>query len=255
MSRWRAASRSTTETEGARAQADKEVSPARVNRSVTEPLRKLLYFARDTLGQHIQPIKWKGLILKVPAERIRVMKGEQEEAIWRRSAAEYYLLVYVKKRIGPRIFELLKMKWSDVDWSGPRIEIEGKGGSRASVPLPKDVRDLLWSLPRLNERIFVNEDGSAMTYSGVDTAWIRAAPRPGQRPSPARPTAHGGDEPFEGVEPEGRPENPSARRHSLDPALCSRRRCGRVGGFGEGDASRFSPMQKRKSRTKSRTPC
>ena len=97
----------------------KEVSPARVNRSVTEPLRKVLYFARDTLGQHIRPIKWKQHILKEPAERIRVMKAEQEEAILAALPEKYHPLVYVKKRIGPRIFELLKMKWSDIDWSGP----------------------------------------------------------------------------------------------------------------------------------------
>ncbi len=47
----------------------KEVSPARVNRSVVEPLRKVLYFARDMLGQHIQPIKWKRYLPKEPAGR------------------------------------------------------------------------------------------------------------------------------------------------------------------------------------------
>jgi integrase len=152
----------------------KEVSSARVNRSVTEPLRKVLYFARDTLGQHIQPIKWKHYILKEPAERIRVMKAEQEAAILAALPEKYHQLVYVKKRIGPRIFELLKMEWSDIDWSGPRVEIEGKGGSRATIPLPKDVRDVLWALPRRGERVFTNEDGSPMTYTGVDSAWNRA---------------------------------------------------------------------------------
>lgn len=152
----------------------KEVSPARVNRSVTEPLRKLLYFARDMLGQHIRPIKWKHYILKEPAERIRVMKAEQEAAILAALPEKYYPLVYVKKRIGPRIFELLKMKWSDIDWSGPRVEIEGKGGSRATIPLPKDVRDVLWGLRRQGEHVFVHQDGTRMTYSGVDSAWNRA---------------------------------------------------------------------------------
>ncbi len=62
---------------------------------------------------------------------------------------------------------------------GARIEIEGKGGSRATVPLPKDVRDALWALPRRGERVFTHEDGSAMTYSGVDTAWNRACAKAG----------------------------------------------------------------------------
>jgi hypothetical protein len=51
-----------------RGKTGKEVSPARVNRSVTEPLRKVLYFARDTLGAHIQPIKWKHYLLKEPED-------------------------------------------------------------------------------------------------------------------------------------------------------------------------------------------
>jgi len=157
----------------------KEVSPARVNRSVTEPLRKVLYYARDTLGQHIRPIKWKQYLLKEPDERIRVMKAEQEAAILAELAEKYHPLVYVKKRIGPRIFELIKMKWSDIDWSALRIEIEGKGGSRDSVPLPTDVRDVLWSLPRRRERVFTHEDGSPMTYSAVASAWKRACAKAG----------------------------------------------------------------------------
>jgi integrase len=159
--------------------AVKQLSPARVNRSVIEPLRKVLYFARDTLGQHIQPIKWKQYLVKEPDERIRVMKVEQEAAILPHLAEKYHPLVYIKKRIGPRIFELLKMKWSDIDWSGPRVEIEGKGGSRNSVPLPTDVRDVLWALPRRGERVFTHEDGGSMTYSVVDSAWNRACAKAG----------------------------------------------------------------------------
>ena len=76
----------------------KQLSPARINRSVTEPLRKVLYFARDTLGQHIQPVKWKQYLVKEPAERIRVMKAEQETAILLYLAEKYHPLVYIKKR-------------------------------------------------------------------------------------------------------------------------------------------------------------
>jgi integrase len=157
----------------------KEVSAARVNRSVTEPLRKVLYFARDVLGQHIQPIQWTHYRLKEPADRIRAMKAEQEALILPALGEKYRPLVHVKKRIGPRIFELLKMKWSDVDWSAPRVEIEGKGGSRKSVPLPTDVRDVLWALPRRHERVFTHEDGSPMTYSAVSSAWRRACEKAG----------------------------------------------------------------------------
>ncbi len=157
----------------------RDLSPARVNRSVTEPLRKLLYFARDTLGQPIQPIKWKKYLLKEPEERIRTMKTEQEDLIVAALPEKYRALVFVARRIGLRAFELLKAKWSDVDWATLTIEIEGKGGSRATVPLPTDVRDALWALPRRGERLFTHEDGGAVTYSAAASAWKRACAKAG----------------------------------------------------------------------------
>ena len=96
------------------------------------------------------------------------MKPGPENLILAVVAQKYHPLAYVKKRIGPRIFELVKMKWPDIDWKNRRVEIKGKRGSQDSVPLPTDVRDVLWSLPRLTERVFVHED-SSMTYSGVDS--------------------------------------------------------------------------------------
>ena len=136
-------------------------------------------FRSDTLRHHIQPIKWKYYLVKESAERIRVMKAEQETAILAALPEKYHSLVYVKKRIGPRIFELLKMRWCDIDRESRRVVIEGKGGSRATVPLPKDVRDVLWGLPRRGERVFTHEDGSPMTYSGLDSAWNRACAKAG----------------------------------------------------------------------------
>jgi integrase len=107
------------------------------------------------------------------------MKAEQEEQILAHLPGKYDPIVRVKKRIGLRIFELLKAKWSDIDWATLSIEIEGKGGSRSTVPLPTDVRDILRGLPRHNERIFTHEDGSPLTYSACSSAWKRACRKAG----------------------------------------------------------------------------
>jgi hypothetical protein len=56
------------------------ISPARVNRSVTEPLRKVLRRARDIWGQSVQAIDWKSHLLKEPSERIRVLREGDEQA-------------------------------------------------------------------------------------------------------------------------------------------------------------------------------
>jgi integrase len=156
----------------------KLVSPARVNRSVTEPLRKVLRRAEAIWKEKVQKIDWKTHLLKEPEERIRVMRaGEEETAVFAAMPEKYRAVIAIKRRLGFRIGELVAMEWPDLDWGGRRILVEGKGGSRASVPMPSDVRDILWGLPRRHpRRVFTHEDGSPMTYSAIASAWRRAMP-------------------------------------------------------------------------------
>ena len=158
----------------------KRVSPATVNRTVVEPLRKLLHWCRDVLEQPTRPIKWGRHRQGEPQARKRIMKaGEEEAALLAALAPKYHPLVRIKARIGPRIFEMIKLKWTDIDWGLMHIYIEGKGGSRESVPIPSDVRDIHWALPRPHARVFVHEDGTPMTYSAVNSAWKRACRKAG----------------------------------------------------------------------------
>jgi integrase len=158
----------------------KRVSAATVNRTVVEPLRKLLNHCRDVLEEPVRPIKWGRHRQAEPKERIRVLKaGEEEAALLAALPAKYRPLVKIKARIGPRIFEMVKMKWADIDWAGPRVDIEGKGGSRDTLPLPSDVRDILWALPRRGDFVFTHEDGCKFTYGGVQSAWRRACRKAG----------------------------------------------------------------------------
>jgi integrase len=125
----------------------KLVSPSRVNRSVTEPLRKVLRRARDVWGQPVMAIDWKVHLLREPAERIRVLReGEEEARVFACLPAQYHPIVRVQMRIGLRIGELIALRWQDVDWGARRLTIAGKGGSLDTVPIPADVRDALWGL-------------------------------------------------------------------------------------------------------------
>jgi integrase len=158
----------------------KLVSPATVNRSAVEPLRKLLNYCRDVLEEPVRPIKWKLHLRAEPSERIRTMKaGEEEAALLAALPAKYHPLVKIKARIGPRIFEMVKLKWTDINWGLMHIEIMGKGGDVSTVPIPTDVRDILWALSRQGDYVFTHEDGSKFTYDGVQSAWKRACRKAG----------------------------------------------------------------------------
>ena len=112
----------------------KLVSAATVNRSAVEPLRKLLNYCRDVLEEPVRPIKWARHLQAEPSERIRVMKaGEEEAALLAALPAKYHPLVKIKARIGPRIFEMVKLKWTDINWGLMHIEIMGKGGAVSTV--------------------------------------------------------------------------------------------------------------------------
>ena len=158
----------------------KRVAAATVNRSAVEPLRKLLNYCRDVLEQPVRPIKWARHLQAEPSERIRVMKaGEEEAALFAALPVKYHPLVKIKARIGPRIFEMVKMQWTDINWALMHVEIKGKGGAISTVPIPTDVRDILWALPRRGDYVFTHEDGAKFTYDGVQSAWKRACRQAG----------------------------------------------------------------------------
>ena len=107
-------------------------------------------------------------------------EGDEEARVFACLPVQYHPIVSVKVRIGLRIGELIALRWQDVDWGSRRLTIAGKGGSLDTVPIPSDVRDILWGLQdRHPERVFVRDNGEPMTYSGVDSAWGRALKKAG----------------------------------------------------------------------------
>ncbi|MDF3064234.1 MAG: site-specific integrase, partial [Microvirga sp.] len=92
------------------------VSNATVNRTVTEPLRRVLQAAKEW-GEQVQPIKFGRHLLKEP-----------------------------------RLSECTGLTWDDVDFGNRLVWINGKGGVRASIPLGPTVRELIFPLRGDHER-------------------------------------------------------------------------------------------------------
>jgi integrase len=126
---------------------DECVSATTVNRSMTEPLRKLLLFARDMGKAPIQQIAWKQHILKEPKERVRELRDEEQVALFDDGLRDDYKpLVEIALMLGLRRAELIGLKWEHVDFGARLIRVLGKGDTDEPVPLLPAARDVLWDL-------------------------------------------------------------------------------------------------------------
>lgn len=159
------------------------VSNATVNRTVTEPLRRIMLRARDAWDQDIPKIKWGNHLLPEPKERVRELSEDEEERIFAALCHDYALVVRFALQSGCRLGECVGLRWSDVDWGARELRISGKGGKVAKIPLTNEMRELLWPLqPHHTEAVFTyatKAGRSRITYEGMKTAWRRAVARAG----------------------------------------------------------------------------
>ncbi|HEV2557372.1 MAG TPA: site-specific integrase [Microvirga sp.] len=161
------------------------VSNATVNRTVTEPLRRIMFCARDEWDHPIPNINWKKHLLSEPQERVRELKDEEEAALFGRLRADYHDIVVFALMTGCRLHECVNLKWENVDWGARKIWINGKGGTLDPIPLPPSVRDLLWPLQGHHpESVFTYVAGRTrsgrrkgerhpITYEGLKTVFRR----------------------------------------------------------------------------------
>lgn len=153
------------------------VSARTVNHGVVDRLRTVLNFARKAYDQKVKAIEWGECKQEEPGERIATVKREQAAALRRHLAERYVVLVYVKARLGPRISELLNLKWTDCDFENERFEFTVKSRKKETVqtkPMPSDVRAALSLLPRRGAYVFTHDDGRRITYAAARSAWNRA---------------------------------------------------------------------------------
>jgi integrase len=191
MVAWRRGHRVTRHGKGKKnAAAAPLIAPATVNRSTTEMLKKLFTRAKAWGVRFDREPNWKSHWLKEPQERVRELHGSEADRLDDATRDDYRPILDFASASGLRLNECL-LRWSEVNWDARKIEKQGKGDKRVSVPITDMIREILWPLRGHHaEMVFtyvarrtrkranlVKGNRYPITYSGLKSAWkrIRAA--------------------------------------------------------------------------------
>lgn len=122
----------------------KLVGPATVNRTVTEPLRKVMMRAQKVWKSPVGDVTWSQHFLKEPKERIREASTGEEALILSEVGAGYDDAVRFAFMNGCRAMEIAGLRWPAVDFFGRQFTVVGKGGKARVIPMSQATFDLLW---------------------------------------------------------------------------------------------------------------
>jgi integrase len=166
---------------------------ATINRTVLEPLRAILFRARDTWSQKVQSIVWKTVMQKEPKERVRELSAAEEAKLLAAIRPDYRPALEFAILSALRLDELVRMQWEHVDFGGRKLNLRGKGGVIASIPLsvpmerllracqPAEMTGPVWLYDvkrRVTGEVAVLGK-RPITYQGLKTEWRRARARAG----------------------------------------------------------------------------
>jgi integrase len=185
---------------------NKKVGAATVNRTMIEPLRKVLRRAGELWGSPVAKIRWSEHMLDEPQERVREASLGEEANIMAEISRGYEAAMLFAFRTGCRRMEIIGLKWTSVDFFTRHFTVLGKGNRSRTIPMADDVHDLLWGLRgNGSDHVFVYAaartdkrkgliKGKAypITDAGLRTAQRRAIMKAGVenfRPHDARHTA------------------------------------------------------------------
>lgn len=168
------------------------VAAATVNRTLTEPLRRIMRRAERVWEQRVRPINWRELILPEPLERVREANDEEEAALVSGIRDDYRPALEFMFLSGCRLEEVVTLTWDRVQWTAGAVEIRGKsrrGGEEKvrHIPITPDIHDILWSIKDHHpvavftyeaqrpqkERGIARGDRVPLTYEGLKTRWQR----------------------------------------------------------------------------------
>jgi site-specific recombinase XerD len=126
-----------------RAKKQPLLSPGQVNRSSTEMLRRLFVRARKKwkIRYDSEP-DWREHLLPEPQERVRELRTDEDAALTQAMDPDYDALRQFSLASGLRRNESL-LRWSQVDFSGGKINTKGKGGRAISIPISSEMRAIL----------------------------------------------------------------------------------------------------------------
>lgn len=124
----------------------RKVSNATVNRTCTEPLRKVMRRAEMVWGCSVQRIDWTAHMLAEAQERVREASADEEALVMDRLDRGYDDAVLFAVLTGCRRGEIISLKWQKVDFFNRAFTVIGKGNRERVLPMSNAVFDLLWSV-------------------------------------------------------------------------------------------------------------
>lgn len=124
----------------------KKVGPATVNRTMTEPLRKVLLRAAKTWKVKVGDVDWSQHMLDEPRERVREASQGEEAVTMDGLERGYDEAVAFAFRDGCRRMEICGLKWPKVDFFGRQYTVIGKRGKERTIPMSQATFDQLWRL-------------------------------------------------------------------------------------------------------------
>lgn len=122
------------------------IANATVNRSMVEPLNRLMIRAKDIWNVKVQKIEWRRHKLKEPQERVREASPAEEATVLAAVPEDYRPALAFALMAGCRRAEIVRLTWQDVDFFNREIRVLGKGDRSRTIPMTKEMHDLLWGL-------------------------------------------------------------------------------------------------------------
>lgn len=122
----------------------RRVSNATVNRTCTEPLRKVLLRAGDLWGCPVHKIRWGEHLLEEPKERVREATTDEEAALLDGLDRGYDAAVQFAILSGCRLAEIVGLTWQRVDFFTQQFTVIGKGDKPRTIPMGRAIFELLW---------------------------------------------------------------------------------------------------------------
>jgi integrase len=166
------------------------ISPATVNRSTTEVVKKLFTRAKLWGVKFDHEPQWRKHMLSEPNERVRELVDDEGDRLEAATRIDYEPFFNFAKSSGLRLRECL-LKWPEVNWSASRIYKKGKGDNEISIPINAEIRSILWPLQGDHpEFVFtymaartrsgrVKGQKYPITYSGAKIVWRRLRTKAG----------------------------------------------------------------------------
>jgi integrase len=112
---------------------------------MTKTLRSLFIYSKRRGVRFDHEPDWRDHLLRVPAERVRELVGDEAERIEAATPDKFAPFFAFAAATGLRFSECF-LKWSEVDWNAGQIRKAGKGGRLVTTPITSEVRAILWPL-------------------------------------------------------------------------------------------------------------